>query len=391
MTPAPSIKELLLVAAVAVAMTGLLRFSVQPYTYDTKDFMQPWDQHRYIAMAKDNLFGIGEPPFSYRVLTPLLVKNLPFGTQSSFQVIAFVSIVATGVGIYFLCKAFELSRPLATFGMLLFFSLHFASNFLLIDFWFVDSLSFLIIVLCIYCIVTRRDLWFAIFMVIGALNKETVVVVAPLFYTFRARSVIDVNLALRTIILTLPAFLTLATLRLAIPIAVPNPSIFLSMLDYVPRRWATLSLDMLPKKYMLWPFGVVPCFLSIFALSRKSNLVTLLKFSPFLFLVYCQLLVADPPERLIVLGFPAIIILSVLGAREITQRLGISSWYLVPLPLAIEGVSIYLEKFSWPTLFDSSFLSALTHTQAFVFLTYLTVIFVLSGWLKTIEERRFSS
>ena len=202
----------------AFTMTSLITFNTRPLTYDNPEFdFKGGDHHKYIAMATDNPFGYGKAPFNRRILTPLLAQVLPFDIQRNFQVISFFGIFGTGVAAYYLVKAFGLSAALATTGMLMFFSMRWATEFIIADFWLSDALSYLIMVLCVYCIVTNRDALFALLLVIGALNKESIILVAPLLYTFRARGLVDLSAAARTVVVTLPAFVVLIALSLGIP------------------------------------------------------------------------------------------------------------------------------------------------------------------------------
>ena len=147
--------------------------------------------------------------------------------------------------------------------------------------------------------------------------------------------------------------------------------------------------------YTIRPFNVAACVLSVLAMTNANGRRTLIKFSPLLLLVYFQLAQAYDTERILVLGFPALIILSTLGVRELVQKLGISPWYFVPLPLLLTYWNLYVspgvsleahlagwsgntEGFAWVAPSPLVPIAA----QTFIFAAYLAVAFVLAWWLK---------
>ena len=64
--------------------------------------------------------------------------------------LAFAGVWLTGVAIYYMAKAFGFSKALTAIGMLLFFSMGWATGYVLRNFWLSDSLLFLAITLAIH-------------------------------------------------------------------------------------------------------------------------------------------------------------------------------------------------------------------------------------------------
>ncbi|HVP13219.1 MAG TPA: hypothetical protein VMV94_18740, partial [Phycisphaerae bacterium] len=112
-----------------------------------------------------------------------MAKVLPFKTQTNFLVITFASLWATGLGMYWLARALGKSRVLAMFAMLTFFSVGWATKYAVFDFWLPDPAALAITTLAMCCLLTRRPAAFAVLLVLGALVKESVLFVAPLWLT----------------------------------------------------------------------------------------------------------------------------------------------------------------------------------------------------------------
>ena len=100
-------------------------------------------------------------------------------------------------------------------------------------------------------------------------------------------------------------------------------------------------------------------------ISIRKNLKLLLKFIPFLLLIYSQLLFAVNTERLLVMGFPVMIIFALYGIDEIAKISGIKTTYLIMMPLIMLSLN----------LIDTSSPSASLENQLLVFVLYLAIIF----------------
>ena len=78
-------------------------------------------------------------------------------------------------------------------------------------------------------------------------------------------------------------------------------------------------------------FGIVAFILPLFAVRRNVGL--LVRFAPFLLFVYSQLLFAADTARLVMIAFPAVLMMALTGAEQIAERLRISTAVFIPLPL----------------------------------------------------------
>lgn len=377
-------KEFLLVAGIALSLLSILLLRTDIMTYKHPDFTKPWDHHEYIKMAQGNPFESHSAPYRWRILNPLMAKILPFDLQWNFLIISFISIWLTGIGVYYLSRIFTHSKVFGYVGVFMFFSLGWATKFVLYDFWLPDSLSFLFITLTIYCILTKKDLLFSILLSIGILVKESVIFTAPLYYTLNARKLIDLKMVKHLLILLLPAVLTLLILRVLIPgtsVISGEQSLITEIegavqsnsgsYDYF-HLWKKIGWERIrsfsPVKISyvsLVTFGVMLITLPFF--SARRNISLFLKFLPFLLLICSQLLFATNTERLLVAGFPAVILLALNGIDAFSNRLRVKADYFLLLPLFIFGLNLFDLKSFYPPL----------GFQTIVFILYLVLIYII--------------
>lgn len=377
---ASRLKQFLLVATVGLVITAALSLRTEPLTSDHPDFNKPWDHHKYIWMAENNPFGFHVAPFCRRVVTPTLAKALPFSTERSFFLISFISVWMTAVAVFYLARAFEFSRWTALVGMLMFFTLGWAVKSNLLNIWKPDPLGFLMITLAIYAIAARRDRLYVLLLVIGVGVKESVLFVAPLYYTLRAERPVAPVLALRTILFALPALAALVLLRVYIP-DMNNDTSYLAALPETLRQvqlgssiyewrwlWDQIGLPRLRSlspavvfNFTVGTYGAIALTLPLFSI--RHNIRPFVRFLPFLILVYLQLLFATNAERLVVIGFPAVIVMALNGAEAVTRFCGVTIKSLaVPLILLISlmvlKVGLIVVPFGWEALLLLLYLAA---------------------------------
>jgi len=377
-------KEFLLIAVISLLLVSVLFFRTDIMTYQHPDFVKSWDHHEYIRMAKGDFLEFKVAPYCWRVLNPLIAKVLPFELQLNFLIISFISICMSGVVIYYLVKMFNFSKLFALMGMFMYYSLGWATKFVLYDFWLPDPLSFLFILLAIYYVLTKKDLLFMILLSVGVLVKESVIFTAPLYYTFNVRKLVDMKMAKRVLILVLPAIIVLLVLRILIPGAEVNSSeqSLIKEIEGTARsengsygyldHWKKIGWERIrgfsPFKIFyvgLVTFGVMLIALPFFSIKRNFNLF--LKFMPFLLLICSQLFFATNTERLLVVGFPAVILLALNGIDAISEKLRIKPHYFLLLPLFIFGLNLLNPESFYPPL----------EFQAIVFILYLVLIFIV--------------
>lgn len=128
------------------------------------------------------------------------------------------------------------------------------------------------------------------------------------------------------------------------------------------QRVKMLSLSTLAD-YTIGTFGVVLMSLPFFSVKRNFELF--LRFIPFLALVGSQLLFAVGTNRLLALGFPAIIMMALNGLVTVSGALFIKPKYFIILALLIIGVNlITVNPFS-------SISRQILLIEAFIFIMFL--------------------
>jgi len=385
-------REFLFVAGVALVIIAAMRFRTDTLTYDHPQFLNPWDHHKYIWMTTNNPFDFHIAPFCWRVGTPALAAALPFDIERSFMILNYLALWMTGVAMFYLARRFGFSKTTAFTGMVAFFSIGWVVKANLYNIFKPDPLAFLFVTLTIYCIVDRRDVLYTVLLAVGVLFKESVIIVAPLYYTLRADRLLDFRLLLRAIILSLPAVAVFVAIRLLIPMK--NEDFFyLSTLPEALQQvqlgrstfdlgwlWREIGLERLKSlspesllHYTVGTFGAVAALMPLFAV--KKNLRLLTRFLPYLILVYAQILFATNDTRLLAIGFPAVIIMALNGAEAIARHVHIGTMAIAGL----FGVLICLLLVrTWMLFLPGIY-------EAVIFLTFLAFCFSRLEYKSTVS------
>jgi hypothetical protein len=358
-------RRLAQIAAFSLVCTTLLWFRTDHLTARSPQFALPWDHHMYIFMARHGPFGFHVAPYCWRVLAPAVVWASPFGVRTGFEVLTFTAIWIAGVAVWFACERLRFRPALAAAGMLLYFSLGYATKWLLFDFWLTDPLEILLVVVAVLLARSGRDVAFTVCLVVGVLAKESVIFAAPLFYTLPAHRPWDRRLALRAVAVTIPAVATLVALHLGIH-QMNNDPAYLRTLpapirheairhytygavlhDTVFRRFHHLGRTLAGA---VGAFGLLVPLLALVGLRRPEARSFALRILPFLVLGYVQLLFAYNTERLLVPGLAVVIPLAVWGVRELLE-LGAETWAVLALPgvfFAMQLVGTHEWEPIWP-------------------------------------------
>ena len=351
-------KEAILVSIVAFIGLAALLANADRWTYSDPHFAMILDHHKYIYMARNNPFDFHIAPFCWRVLNPLLAKTLPFEIATAFAVVTFAALWLTAVVLYFMSRRMGFSSILALIGLLFFLTLGWATRFNLNDFWLSDPLGFLFSTAALWSIVARKDIPFAVLLAIGVMAKESVIFLAPLYYTLNTRKLIDPKLLYRSLVVVSPAIIILILLRVAITplngnaqylatlgqnLQDANPYPYNVALLFQSMGWPRIQQLSIERiyTYTIGTFGVSMSFLAL--LSVKDNLLFLVRVLPFVLLTYSSLLFATDTSRLIVGAFPAIIPMALYGIGTIIDFTGIDERVFVSLPLII-FVLLFISK-----------------------------------------------
>lgn len=330
-------RRLLLLACGTLVLLAALRVQTAPLTSTHPEFNNPWDHHKYIWMALHDPLGFGVAPFCRRIGTPLLAHLLPFKVETSFAIITFVSLWLTGIAFYFIARRLSFPYWAALSGALLYYTQGWFVRANLFNIWKPDPAAVCVSLFAVLCILRRNNWAYALLLAVGVLFKESVLFVAPLYYSLNTERPWNPRLALRTVALAIPAVGVLLILRALIPMRNDDPAYIAQLpqlLTQVQLGTSTYSVTWLwhniglPRLRSFSPhdvwyatvgvFGFVAVVLPLFSLRRTASLLA--RWFPFLVLVGLQVFFATNAQRLLSIGFPAVLLASLSGAEAIVRR-----------------------------------------------------------------------
>lgn len=257
------------------------------------------DSAIYLKMSYQPFTFISSP-YSYRILTPLLVYLLPFEHLMGFIVVNLSATISTLVLLFYYLKKLDFTKNYRVLGVLFFF-LAPSVLYLLVNITLVDSLSYFFFLLAFYAILIKSDKLYLITLLLGILNKETILFTLPLFFICKLDS--GILKALKsTLLISLPALLIFFYVRYSLGLV--N---YLS-LDEIVRISSNLfhSLNLFNNPFPA--FGTL-WIISFFSIRNIDN--PFIKKSIYLIpLILLQLFIATDSFRALFLAFPIIIPMS---------------------------------------------------------------------------------
>jgi hypothetical protein len=137
------------------------------------------DTRQYGLMAEDPSF-LTRLPYSFRVLTPLLASAIPGDLLTGFVIVTLAGLLATSMVLYLFLRALDLGPWVSLAGVALFLGSG-ATTRALTTPVYVDALTYLAEVAAFYCLLVRREALFAATLVFGVLNRETILLLVPLY------------------------------------------------------------------------------------------------------------------------------------------------------------------------------------------------------------------
>jgi hypothetical protein len=305
-----------------ITVSSKLMFPGHPFFY-TKNI------HLYYIAAADKLFNYGIPPFTWRILQPVLVNTLPFDKTISFFLISIVSLFFLTGLLYKLLIIILKDKELSFSGAVLFLSIVWAVRYNIIEFWYPDLLFYFFIMLCLYSIFTHRKILFAVSLVFGALTKEMMFLIIPLYYTINSKEIslkkFNKRLLKETFILSAPAVLVFIIVGViskksidASVLPVWFNDVFLYRIEALIGLRSSLNFNIINEQpgwltfLINWyriTLGAFGGFFIISFLVFKENRKLFKVYIPFFLLVFLLLFIARDSERLVtVLFFPVILV-----------------------------------------------------------------------------------
>jgi len=309
------------VAIVCSLFVFVLARGTDPMTSSHPAFDAGGDHLHYLAMAEEP-GGLYQAPFCYRVLTPTLVRLMPFGTADSFYFLAVIFVIGTGVLVYYIVFETTGKGFLALAGIALFYSLSAGAKFCLYDFWLTEPALFFFGALSVLALLKGHDIWLSIALALAVLSKESALFLIPAVYSVKARSLFDRRAALCTLSVAALPVAAFVVVRMAVP-ALPQASPLELFRTFGLARLGG-GLAALIRGGTVGTWGILIPVLLVMSGRRGAGI--LLRALPFIVLVYAQPLFAGNIDRLLVLAFLAFIPAAVEGLGRVTERFSLERW-----------------------------------------------------------------
>jgi hypothetical protein len=354
---------------VAASCTALFLARSEPLGFSEPSASLPIDFHKYAHMVGAPFGSFHIAPFCWRIGAPLLAKLLPFSPLESLLIVALASVLATGMLVYATAYRLGFSQATSMLGMLLYFSMGHAAKGAIHAAAGPDALLCLFTVGALYLGVTGHIISLAVVLAAGVTVKESALLVAPLIYAIEARSMVDVAAIKKYALVCLPAVAILALIRIAIP-AYNDDATYLATLpgtltqvqqgsahyDYLEllrtvgsERLRDLSLAAL-RSYTVETFDLLPLALLAVRIDRSARWLP--RLAPYAVAIVAPIFVATDESRLLVLAFPAIILLALRSVDAIVEQTKLRAWDFAPLAIAMIGLHAWTRGRMYISLLD---------------------------------------
>ncbi len=342
----------------------LLLLRSDPFTVNEFGSSPRSDHVYYLQLAVGGPQSCHEAPYCWRVLQPMLASMMPFDVQSNFLLITVLSVWLTGLALYYLLRTYDIPAGFCLSGVILFYSLGWATGFLFFYFWLNEGLAFLIITLAIYFIRVRRYVCVLALLTLGVAAKEAVLAVVPVYYTLtvsprRPRDLFCPKLAAKTILLAIPASGMLYLIHRLIPVTnqYDLAQVFAHYLQARSQGTVPLPLIIAPpvhrslaSAFLLGNVATYGVVLALPFFDVGRNLQHMVRYFPYLALVNAQILVAEGTERLLVYSFPVVVLMSVYGLMALARWFSLSPLQIMPLPVGWFALTLFGHRWVWTFL-----------------------------------------
>jgi len=279
-------------------------------------------------------------PFCYRVFYPFVVYLLPFNPLFSFSVISFISFILMGIILYYTLRLhFSKAYSAGGLGFLCLFMIS-SMEFIIMPFYIgfmVDPLVHLFVICCFYAILTSKKRLYMIFLFLGVLTKESVVLTIPVFFLcnlYREQKTATFKQVLdsiyKNIKFVLPSIFFLLVLRLIVyPLPIQEHSLWYEY--YMHDDYLSIGFFIsVIQDHLEDPFEfILGCtflswsvtFLFLFFNSKKNWFNWFKIYGVFMFCVYLQILMSAHIPRVLLIAFYPMIAISILGYKQVIDYL----------------------------------------------------------------------
>ncbi len=200
-----------------LAAVGLLLGTIVLLLYHfgtTRIGLRTDDAGQYSRMAESPEY-VARLPYTFRVLTPLLARAWPGDPLAGFTAITLISVPLAGVALYAYQRVLQLSRGAALAGAVL-FAVSGGVVRLLTTPVYVDAASYLAEAAAFLFLAIGRFRPFLAAVVLGVLNRETSLLLVPLYFIATPRAERTLVRSVLAVALPLAAFAAVVLIKLEV-------------------------------------------------------------------------------------------------------------------------------------------------------------------------------
>jgi len=206
-----NLNQELIIVSVLASVTILLIFVIGNTFIGGFAKMVFSDSLIYFKMSFDP-FQSSIAPYMYRLLTPLIIFLLPLNHLLGFIFVNMTALFLTTVLFYYYLKKLDFNNIHAFLGVL-FFLLAPTVIYTMYDIALVDFTSFLFFLLAFYAILCKNDKLYLVSLVLGVLNKETILLTLPLYLLIKLENEKLINALKSTLLIILIPLILFISIR----------------------------------------------------------------------------------------------------------------------------------------------------------------------------------
>ena len=353
--------------AIMLYLWGQINWHILPFS--------EWDgwHYRKIAEAAPGISAEAREPFRFRVLGSWTVGVLFDDYVLGFKLFNYAAALGVVVGLYFFLCYVRINRPLAAFTAVLF---TFNTYLFGVTVWYIfhlnDFLALLLILLGVWAMMERRWAVFAVALFLGALARETWLLLPPTALVFLwERRTLRADLV-KMLLATLPAVAVTVALRLFLSLDLPgNLEPMQAFVRFAPK---VLTPEFWGRQFgnALKPVTFLPLiFLGTTLAFFRANIFM----AVFILLTLVSTLYGSGNERLMA---PAFVAFYWLLALIIQRDIWPSKWLLGIIAVGSFVASLHYQQARFPL--PSRELTVILGGLAWLVVTGAALVFRLQQW-----------
>ena len=208
-THGPYLVAVLALTAIMLFLWGEIDYTIEPYSR--------WDgwHYRQMAQAAPGISPIAAAPFRYRVLGTYPIGLLPIDTILAFRIVNYSLFLLLAVLFYLFLSFVGIRRSIAVYTVALFTM----STYLFgVTAWYTfhtnDALALIFMLMGLWALMTRRWGLFALSLLLGALSRETWILMPPVAFVYLWERKLLAADWKKLLLATVPALVAFALLRI---------------------------------------------------------------------------------------------------------------------------------------------------------------------------------